>query len=365
MKTLVEIEPRVPIHAADLPLTIVTPGSYYLAENAQSATSKITIAANHVSIDLSGFTLGSSTVGAPIVAPSAIDDVTIRNGSIVGSDQTINLGLASGVSLDQLDVTGPQVYLGVRAHVSRSRVHSNGGWLFSCGDQCIVEDSQFSGFPQGAVLVGNHSLVTKVVIINGQGLSVGNYSVVAHSLVFSDDRGIVPSTSGGAVTISDCDISGSGDEVIVLGDDVRLINSHVTGGATHTITLGSRSLVQGVTVLASGRPLFVGDESVVRDSLVHGGGIGIAIGSGSTVVGNTCTDAGGAGISVSGSGNRIEGNSFVRNNVGLLVGGTGNTILRNSASQNTGSNYQIASGNDVGPIGTAAAATSPWANISF
>ena len=43
----------------------------------------------------------------------------------------------------------------------------------------------------------------------------------------------------------------------------------------------------------------------------------------------------------------------------------GNTIVRNSASGN-GDNYgAIVGGNDVGPIGTAATATSPWANIQF
>ena len=41
MKTLDEVEPRTPIKASDLPMTINTPGSYYLAENVSTATGGI------------------------------------------------------------------------------------------------------------------------------------------------------------------------------------------------------------------------------------------------------------------------------------------------------------------------------------
>jgi hypothetical protein len=45
-------------------------------------------------------------------------------------------------------------------------------------------------------------------------------------------------------------------------------------------------------------------------------------------------------------------------------GFTNNIIIRNSVSGNGANNYSIANGNDVGPVGTAATSTSPWANIS-
>ena len=52
------------------------------------------------------------------------------------------------------------------------------------------------------------------------------------------------------------------------------------------------------------------------------------------------------------------------NDVGLDVDGVDNVIVGNTASSNIGPNYDIVAGNDVGPIGNAATATSPWANIS-
>src|SRR5690606_8297132 len=68
MKTLSEVEPRTPIHAASLPLTITSPGSYYLAENIRVTaeddvtTAAIIIESGNVTIDLNGFTLAGSAV---------------------------------------------------------------------------------------------------------------------------------------------------------------------------------------------------------------------------------------------------------------------------------------------------------------
>jgi hypothetical protein len=46
---------------------------------------------------------------------------------------------------------------------------------------------------------------------------------------------------------------------------------------------------------------------------------------------------------------------------------SGNIIIKNSVSGTAGgvgNNYIVPAGNDLGPVGTAASATSPWANIS-
>ena len=72
----------------------------------------------------------------------------------------------------------------------------------------------------------------------------------------------------------------------------------------------------------------------------------------------------GFGILAAYTGSRIEANHVVSSGQsGIIVGGTQNVLVRNTAITNTGGNYNIPSGNDAGPIGTAATATSPWANI--
>ncbi len=56
MKTLAQIEPRIPI--SSLPITITNPGSYYLTANLTGGSGNgITVSSSGVTIDLNGFTL--------------------------------------------------------------------------------------------------------------------------------------------------------------------------------------------------------------------------------------------------------------------------------------------------------------------
>ena len=123
--------------------------------------------------------------------------------------------------------------------------------------------------------------------------------------------------------------------------------------------------------------------SLVIDCTVDGnGGDGIHMGGSGLVSGNICElNAAGAGIWVwertrvinnvcrkNATGMRAGAvSNVVRDNTraGILVStaNTRNVVIGNSAGDNGGSSYALASGNDVGPIGTAASATSPFANL--
>lgn len=77
----------------------------------------------------------------------------------------------------------------------------------------------------------------------------------------------------------------------------------------------------------------------------------------------------GAGIRIAGTGspdgaNRIDENNVANNAIGISAGIGGNIIVRNSLRLNT-TQWSMAPGNDVGPIGSAATATSPWANFQY
>ncbi len=87
-KTLDEVEPRIPIVAADLPVSISGSGSYYLAESLSwtGTGPAITINANNVTLDLNGLTIDGvdPLEGATRVGISALVGSfgTIRNGRI-------------------------------------------------------------------------------------------------------------------------------------------------------------------------------------------------------------------------------------------------------------------------------------------
>jgi parallel beta-helix repeat protein len=96
-------------------------------------------------------------------------------------------------------------------------------------------------------------------------------------------------------------------------------------------------------------------------------------GSGSIVIGNTCIGnntanfSGSAGIYIGNKNTRVEDNHVTASGyAGIQVGSgfTNNIIIKNSVSGNGVNNYDVPAGNDLGPVGTAATATSPWANIS-
>ena len=136
-----------------------------------------------------------------------------------------------------------------------------------------------------------------------------------------------------------------------------------TSGITIDRCTANENEVDGIVV-------FDGSASVIGCDASRNSFDGIHIFEGNTVVvGNTCLDNGiptpftGGGIVV--SGDTVVQDNHLHGNVprGIQVLGTGNTIIKNVVTGST-TNYDIAAGNDSGPIGTAAASTSPWANIT-
>ena len=120
MKTLDEVEPRTPIKAGDLPMTINTPGSYYLAENITTTTGGIDIYADGVSLDLSGFTLAGGTGDGIYIEAN---NVSVTNGTITGWDNSGVNGLEASNSI-----------------FTNLRLYNNGGDGLSSGNGSIIKD---------------------------------------------------------------------------------------------------------------------------------------------------------------------------------------------------------------------------------
>src|SRR3954447_7891116 len=111
MKSLDQIEPHTAI--TSLPITISTPGSYYLTGNltATADGTAITIAADNVTIDLNRFTLSGGGTGTRrgIDVPAARKNLCVRNGTLTGwtdyAIQAFNNNMIGGV-FENLRVTG-------------------------------------------------------------------------------------------------------------------------------------------------------------------------------------------------------------------------------------------------------------------
>jgi hypothetical protein len=286
MKPLDELEPRIPIRAVDLPLTITQPGSYYLVENITTTGDGITIAADNVTIDLMGYSLSGGAHDG-ISADSETTNLLIRNGGVSGW---------GGHGIDLWEATNSQV-IDVRSQGNAAdgiRVHTA---------SIVRSSSAYDNGLTGIISWDSSLIIGCVAKGNRWGLSVNEGSAVVDSVAVANDW---------------------------VGIDAN------------------------------------SNSRVDRCSSSINVGIGIAVGSSSTIVANHSQGNQTHGISVTGSDNRLDGNHVTGNTeYGISCNGTGNVIIRNSTSGNSSGDFDITSGNDVGPIGTAATATSPWANLQF
>jgi len=325
MKTLSQVEPRIPI--SSLPFNIDTSGSYYVTSNLVGTVNSdgIYIWANDVTVDLNGFALIGPTNGVFEygINGAGSTNVVIMHGSIRGWTRT---GL-NGVSFTHcrvLDVAASSngltgIVTGNSSLVERCSADHNGLTVanqkgISVGSGCTVRDCNISGQDgtgsQGIVANGN-SLIQHCVVQNNSA---------------NNGTGINPN---GVSVIEDC---------VVVNNQ---------GGTNYTGIISSACRVRNCLVTANS-------------------GDGIRAFGASSILDNNCSNNGDNGINAGNGGSRIEGNHLMNNGGRGIALSTANScvVVRNTASANTGGDYPAA-GSNIGPIQSPSTATSPWANFSF
>lgn len=171
MKTLTEIEPRIPINSvntpgdADVTYRITQPGSYYLTENLIGEPGKVglAIAASDVTVNLNGFALlgqnGGTTAisvtsGGMISLPQ--DNVVVRNGHIrYWSGDAVfaafRYGVLEDLSIDSIGGVGISVPPVGGLQVRDCRVtRANGDGVYNEGfhtvlERCLIADNNGNG----------------------------------------------------------------------------------------------------------------------------------------------------------------------------------------------------------------------------
>ncbi len=161
---------------------------------------------------------------------------------------------------------------------------------------------------------------------------------------------------------------------IIAGWGQNGIDYYQSGSLPQNVILGNLTIAGN-----TGIGIVVGNGYVVSNcSIQNNGSAGIvANGNGSQISGNilvgnnTTYTSTSCGIILEGANNRVEGNHVTGHASGYGIEydfstGTNNVIIKNSVVGNGANNYSPSGGgnNDIGPIGTAALSTSPWANIS-
>ncbi len=328
MKTLSEVEPRIIVNATNTPgdpdsvYKISLPGSYYLTGDLFGAPGKsvIEIAANDVTLDLSGYavvgTVGSF-YGIFVDFGSSPRGVHIRDGSI-------RAGAFGGIFAFTMN----------RSKVSRLSVLGAGGNGISVGDFAEITDCIATDCLGQGITTGVSSLVSRcqATLCTFSGINVSERSRVADCVATSNTN--IGIEAGMGSTIERCTTQSN----MVYG----ILANFYSMVAENTARLNGQDGIRVAT------------GCVVRENLCQGNG-------------SDDGGGGGAGIHAIAINNRIENNHVMDNDRGIDVDMGSNVVVRNSAGDNT-IDYDVAGGNVLGPIvdsANVAADDHPHGNYRF
>jgi len=225
MKSLDQVEPRVPISSA--PFTITNPGSYYLTTNLTVNTGNaITISTNNVTLDLSGFTISST---APVNGSSIGIALSggLRNIAISGGF------IESGVTNDGLgNFSGPGFANGIYYSGNPpSNVRVSGVSVVGCKTRGIFLNTGNATIAESCTVrtVGGNGIYASII----RGCSALDCSAAAiNGDQVSDSRGECVSGGSGVsgLTVQNCSgISNTGIGVFGIYNAINCFGSSTSG----------------------------------------------------------------------------------------------------------------------------------------
>ena len=294
MKTLDEVEPRIPISQDDIPLTITQEGSYYLTEDVTASASAIIVEVNDVTIDLMGYRLLGSGAGYGVYI-NGQTNVEVRNGTVHG------------------------FYTGIYEYSSSLRNHR------------VINVRAVSNAFYGIRLSGYGNLVRDCTVAeNGYyGISGGTGALVTGNISYNNQGGGIGAGNGSTVignTAINNDTYG-----IYAGNGCTVSNNTSYGNQSWGIRGGYGSNVSGNTSRDNQNTGIQADNgcTVTGNTVYNNNGDGINAYNGSTVKGNTAYGNQASGIYVYTGGSVIGNTSYDNQNYGIYL--AGNSL----ADQNT------------------------------
>lgn len=395
MKTLTEVEPRMPLSDtntpgdADFHYVISQPGSYYLTTNLPvTKTGGIAIRARGVTLDLNGFTVqrASGSGGNGIEAQAGAYECIVRDGTVRGFGFGILIpssaggGRFEGLSASHCSIVGLQAGASWILKDCFARSNSVGikAGYGSSLERCVVTFSSDIGIEAGAD--STLALCSAVQGSGAYGILVGRGCTVNQCTV-GDNTVPYGVYAGISSVISRCSVyrnttatsSGFG----IYTETRSVVESCAVSQITSTYAVAENDTTD------NGVGIFVDSNSTVRDCTVAvNEGDGIRSKSDCLIQDNNSANNGnngnGAAIRVDGLGTVVKGNLVKDSDVGVAVDLGSNLIIGNTAQGNT-INYVIVTSNKVGTIvsspasgaisgstgGAGVGTTDPWANLSF
>ncbi len=260
-----------------LPFTISSPGSYVVTGELQTTpgANGITVNANHVTIDLAGFSLIGNGGGTGILAPGGQDNITIRNGTVRSWGRGISINNGEGHRVEDIRVLSNSNH-GIRAngatiHVVRCMAIENGdrgisnentGFETSIVEACIAQGNSHNGIDcSGSMVIRDcvaHDnrigivgyrgpIENSVVSDNGlAGIYQWGTGIMRECLAFSNTNNGLESPGGGAIESSRS--LGNNQGVRLAGSGGYGVGNFVGGNSTAVFdSTGSNHLGTVVT----------------------------------------------------------------------------------------------------------------------
>ena len=306
MKTLDEVEPRIPIHQADLPLTINQSGSYYLTEDATAIGTAITVDVDNVTIDLMGYSLigpgGGSTRGILITEQK---NVEIRNGTIRQFGYGIYENNALGAQHRVVDVRAvSNVITGIN--------------LIGFGHlvkDCTASENDAHGISvwAGCTVTGNTARDN-----GGIGIFVTTGCTVTGNTAYNNGGTGIQASNGCTVTGNTAKDNGA------YGISTINVGCTVTGNTAYNNE--KTGIAAGTACTVTGNTLYLHNQSDAVDCA------GISVNTGCLVKGNTLRSNKRNNIYLIGSDNAIEENLLTNSDNGIYFALTGNFYTNNRVS---------------------------------
>jgi len=296
MKTLDEVEPRVPVNDDTAPSdvyyehVISSSGSYYLTGDITTIKGGIQITANNVTLDLCGYNLigdaGNNRTGLDLDSQS---NVEVRNGTVrsFGYD---------GVMQNYVSATDHRI-IGIRA-IDNGQTGSGKG-IYVHGTNHLIKDCIASGNSgYGFYVPGGSSTIAGCKSYNN---SYGFYT--GYGCVIRDNTAYGNANSG-IYTGSGCTVTGNtayanDNSGIYTGSGCTVTGNTAYANDSFGIYTGSGCTVQNNTAYANfyyGIHTGEGCTIIGNTSRANTNQGGIWVDDKSTVVGNTATDNTGYGI---------------------------------------------------------------------
>jgi hypothetical protein len=388
MKTLDEVEPRIPVGPlttpgdADSVYKITQSGSYYLTGDVLGADrmSGVEIEASGVTLDLMGYEVfglapsGRSQSGVRVTQAGAIN-VVIRNGSArAWGDDGVDATLADSCVLENL-VASQNGRSGVRA-----------------GDRAAVRAVTAVANNAEGVRAGASSLVADVVATDNlvAGVVVGGNAVVRASVATGSAEGMI--AEGVGSRFESCIASNNTGDGFVGADATAFIGCTARDNGVDGFAGAREVRMQGCTAYRNGDDgaSVTGNAFIIGSVFNDNGSNGVeSTGGGTTVLDclaerNTfsgfglvdgdnhierCTviDQGGsaAGIGVNGQRNLVFGNRVIGGTIGIRADGVASgTVVAANIVTGAATPFAVSQSVDLGPVRINAANADAMDNLA-